>query len=134
MLSSASLKHFYLLWERNFPVEWPDPSHPGTGHLWRRREIKKNSCQRKVFFSKRKGKSNMWMTERGKILLQIGQIGRFKVWEFKSMYWTGVCINQSIFNILRWEDGTTIWSSRRLMVQCFFDRLRIIQWDSGLLT
>ena len=66
MLSSASLKHFYLLWERNFPVEWPDPSHPGTGHLWRRREIKKNSCQRKVFFSKSKGKSNMWMTKRGK--------------------------------------------------------------------
>ena len=90
MLSSASLKHFYLLWERNFPVEWPDPSHPGTGHLWRRREMKKNSCQRKVFFSKSKGKSNMWMTEGGKILLQIGQIGRFKVWEFKSMYWTGV--------------------------------------------
>ena len=23
----------YLLWERNFPVECPDPSHPGTGHL-----------------------------------------------------------------------------------------------------
>ena len=23
----------YLRWERNFPVEWPDPSQPGIGHL-----------------------------------------------------------------------------------------------------
>ena len=24
----------YLLCERNFPVECPEPSHPGTGHLF----------------------------------------------------------------------------------------------------
>ena len=23
----------YLLWERNFPVAWPEPSQPGIGHL-----------------------------------------------------------------------------------------------------
>ncbi len=23
----------HLLWERNFPVEWPEPSQPGMGHL-----------------------------------------------------------------------------------------------------
>lgn len=23
----------YLRWERNFPVEWPEPSQPGIGHL-----------------------------------------------------------------------------------------------------
>ena len=28
--------------------------------------------------------------------------------------------NQSILNILRWDDWTTIWSSRRLMVPCLF--------------
>ena len=28
--------------------------------------------------------------------------------------------NQSILNILRWEDWTTIWSSHCLMVQCLF--------------
>ena len=27
---------------------------------------------------------------------------------------------QSIFDLIRLEDGTTIWSSRRLMVQCLF--------------
>ena len=27
----------YLLWDKNFPVECPEPSHPGTGHL---KEIK----------------------------------------------------------------------------------------------
>jgi hypothetical protein len=26
----------YLLCERNFPVAWPDPSHPGIGHLKKR--------------------------------------------------------------------------------------------------
>ena len=25
--------HEYLRWDKNFPVECPDPSHPGTGHL-----------------------------------------------------------------------------------------------------
>ena len=39
--------------------------------------------------------------------------------------------NPTIFNIIRWDDGTMIRSSRRLMVQFFFDRLRIIWWDSA---
>lgn len=30
---SLCFNEHYLLCERNFPVEWPEPSHPGTGHL-----------------------------------------------------------------------------------------------------
>ena len=42
--------NFYLLWKRNFPVEWPDPSQPGTRHLWRRK-IKKMDLYKTNSFS-----------------------------------------------------------------------------------
>ena len=42
--------------------------------------------------------------------------------------------NPTIFNIIRWDDGKIVSLSHRLMVQLFFDRLGIIQWDSGLMT
>ena len=29
----------HLLCERNFPVAWPDPSHPGIGHLKKSKKV-----------------------------------------------------------------------------------------------
>ena len=50
-LYQLHLQHFskfYLLWKRNFPVEWPDPSQPGTRHLWMRKikkmDLHKTNC------------------------------------------------------------------------------------------